>query len=1361
MSNSYGSASWASYLTFGWVNVVVKTGVERQVNLADTPALAKAEDTAGNTYDLLVNVNEAERAGLSHPLLRAVVVTFWKPLLVLQVLRVSAHFLDLVGPLLLQQVLVFQEAQDADNKGLSSAAITKGILAVASLVALGLFNIIFGSQLQFFQNRVSLRVGSALRGTLLHRCVKGFSPNSSPARDGGEGPPTVYNVISFDVGPNIEIIWIVLGLWIFPIQFASTLAVLFTQVHGAVFPGLTVILVAKLICAVLLVCDGHLRHRQLQSKDERLSRCAEGFDGIRTLQMLAWTQPFQERILEARAQELRVQQQRLWMQKMVMAIDYSLSSIVTLVTLRYYVIHESAQLKASVALPIVGLVNSLVGPFSQFPVWANQYLVWRSAYVRVNDYIGLAGQSRPQRPTKLSPPTMAANAPVASLRACSLTWATGDASEEDGEASSVARPLLGAKTAFSLQDLDLQVSGGDLVVLCGPQGQGKSSLLQGLLGEMAIKAGSAQSPAMARRAAEASDNVVAALVPQSMQEARELMVSSEASHRELYAVPYASQSTTLFTGTVRSNILFGARYSGQLYEKVLTACALETDLACMPASDLTEVAQGGATLSGGQRSRVCLARAVYRALLSKAEQPGHSPLVLLDDPFCTLDCAVARMVCRQLFDSPGLLAGCAVVVAAADPWWLSSLPGAAAGSAGRFTLQLAVLRGGRIVAAGSPYQIRELGFPELARALLGAATGDSRATGATNGDVAPALPTATPSNPQEEEAPPPNPKGGKLLSNRLEAHTQTPLTEKQQQVGGVLKQETREEGYVKWTTYAAYLSAVGPGMLFVLSASLASIMIFQNLCTLWIAYWTSEDKQHTFMYPWLKRVYDKPPEQPNQLWCIYAYFVIGFTVSNFAGHGVEIIGGIRAAHCIFIESLIGTLARPFGWWDANPTGRVLNRFSEDVEVMDLAVTNIIGVIFGAVLYFIGHSIVLAIANPVTLALLPVCAYMMEIYARYYRTTIRELQRIYLVCMSAVYQDMVEAILGQVTIRAFATSRQVFCESMDALDQLQRAYFAKSCLGLWISLRMSLIGYVLSTYLQLSPVLQYLGIINPQSAALVGFSISYSQGVIGIIQQFIMNYSDLEMQLVSLERLLEYAKHDQAPGVQFSGSGVRGGLRLDGVQVTYREGLPPAVSGVNLNFQWKEAVAMVGRTGAGKTSLMLAVLQLVPYDGSIWVGHCRLGDLRPADVRAHLVGVVPQQPLLFRGDLRWNLDPEGRWSDIEIWGALQAVGLQGCYSSERQGLATVVGGAGLALSQGQQQLLCAARVLLRRPCVVLLDEVTASLPPELALSTVSSLIRTFKDGDAVVVLVTHQEELVACCDRLVTVDAGHVVSDRHL
>jgi ABC-type multidrug transport system fused ATPase/permease subunit len=446
------------------------------------------------------------------------VYTFWPELLLVQLLRVAAHFLGLLDPILLARVLVFQEKQNAGEE-LTAQETRNGFEAVSAMITLGFVMIFFNSQMSFFQNRLSVRMGSALRGAVLYRCIRGDHGGFGERSNG----PSVYNVISFDIDPVIDIIWIVLAVWLFPIQFISTLYVLFQHVGWAIVPGVIVIILAKIVCGILLYNDGVLRHVLLQAKDRRLHLCDEGFNQIRTLHMLSWTRPFEEKIMAARAEELRAQRLRLWMTKMAAALDYSLSMIVTLATLSYYVVYMGASLKASVAIPVIQLITNLMGPIGQFPIWMNQYMVWKSAYGRVTEFIGL----RNHPDAKLEDDTQnfadgadftnIRNTYVAAMKDCSLSWALPPKTLDDD----VEQPLI-ERYGFELQNLDLGLNKRQLLVVTGLEGQGKSSLLMGLLGEMSVKQGMAHSPAITRHTTEGKGGAALPGLPASLRSKRKL-----------------------------------------------------------------------------------------------------------------------------------------------------------------------------------------------------------------------------------------------------------------------------------------------------------------------------------------------------------------------------------------------------------------------------------------------------------------------------------------------------------------------------------------------------------------------------------------------------------------------------------------------------------------------------------------------------------------------------------------------------------------------------------------------------------------------------------------------------------------------
>lgn len=1359
--HSSDEVSWASYLTFGWLNPMVEVGVQRQISLQDSPPLAMADDTLANTQTVLGFLGEQEGLARGNPVFWALLQSFWPQLLAMQMFNMAVYLVELLNPFVLQRLLVFQEAQNS-GKELTASASMMGLEAAVSLVALGIFLLFFKAQRDLLKNRISLRITSSLKGAVVARGVEGLTRSPGNSDQAGSGSAAaIYNVISFDVEQCVDLVWVLLDVWLFPIQLTTALLALSSQVSSAIWPGLAAILLMKALNLVMGYWDGDYRDRLYFKKDERLGRCGEGFTNIRTLQMLAWTSSYEAAIAQARGQELQLQRTRLWLQKMPLALDYGLQALVSFVTLGFYVMSTGNALKASLALPVIAIIAKLIDPLGQIPMWMNKYKISRSAYDRTSRFMGFSPSTSLSEPQYAGQPS--AIQPILSLHNCCFQWVRAEESQDAlgmDEEALVRQPLLDQSqgmhnygttepnrdmVSFELSNISLRLEIGQMLAVVGREAQGKSSLLLALLGEMHLKSGSFSGFPCAQRSK----------CPDSAEHAKKLLHQAACGPRP---IAFASQEPWFFTGSLQANVLFGLPLVPDLYEAVLQACALKADLPMLAADDQTEIAAGGSTLSGGQRARVGLARAAYAAALECRSRPDQPPLVLLDDPFCALDRSVASEVCSSLF-SPGhgLLSCCMVVVAAADPWWLRLVDQA--------DIQLMVLRSGQVVKQGSIAELKGQDIPEL-QSLGSSAAQQVRVP------ISPE-PQHNPQDDEEREEPDrdsqtSSPSAAYGAKPRIlnESYTQTPLTEEQEQKGIVTQQERREAGHVRLSTYMTYLTSAGFGTFTVLLVALIGISVFQNLCNLWVIYWTSDDKSSTTMYGQMKSLGLKPPESDGDMLKVYGCLVFAFYVSNISGHAIEIVGGIRAAGDIFNQALKGTLARPIMWWDMNPTGRVLNRFSQDVDVMDKAVTTIFGVIIGALLYFISHTIVLTFSNPIAICLLPFVALLMEYFARHYRITVRELQRVYLVSISDVYQEMTDAILGGASVRAFNMKTEVLCRCLLNLQELNRAFFAKTVLGQWVSLRLGVIGLCVSISSQLYPVLQYYQIVAPKSAALVGFAITYSTELVDIIQQFIMNFSDMEMQLVSIERLKEYSEWDcqsDAPAAQqqLVASEAQQGLLLVDVAVTYREGLKPALSGVTLTFAPRETVAIVGRTGAGKSSLLLAILQLVPHKGTISVGGIVLEGLSPR-ARAQLVAVVPQQPVIFAGSLRWNLDPDNHFGDEGLLAALQAVGL-GQVVAEH-GLDVYLNARGsncLALSVGQRQLVCAARALLQAPKAALLDEVTAALPREAALSTADKLLERFGTIGATVLLVTHQEELIPCCSRVVRLAGGRVISDESL
>merc|ERR1719388_176583 len=576
--------------------------------------------------------------------------------------------------------------------------------------------------------------------------------------------------------------------------------------------------------------------------------------------------------------------------------------------------------------------------------------------------------------------------------------------------------------------------------------------------------------------------------------------------------------------------------------------------------------------------------------------------------------------------------------------------------------------------------------------------------------------------------------------------------------------EKSASGMVAWNVYLRYSALVGHRSMTLILISIGGIMISQQCVDLFLAYWTDENQAENFLHPYLtESVWTYSPilsgkETPYQMYNVYFYLCVVFIAFNFSGFLLEVWGGLRAARSTFNHGLIGCLRRPLVWWDTNPTGRVLNRFQTDQNVIDQTITRIIGVITGAVYYFIGRTVFLSIVNPIAIVVLfPTIAGLEYYGARLYRPNLRELQRLILVSKSPFYNTIVESLRGQLTVRAFGAQGAEVQSLLIGFSHVQKVAFLQFSLNQWLAVRLASISFLLSITSTIYPVFQYFGFLPPQSAGMIGFAMMYSQQLEGILSQLIHNWSELETQMVSLERLAELADapEDTLRAMPPAPVGAKD-LQVQELSVRYRAELPLALRNVSFTVRAGEKVAVVGRTGSGKSSLLLCLLGQVPYEGVIRLGGQRMAGYKVSE----RIGLVPQDAVIFRGSMRFNLDPAGVYAESALWAALRAAGLAARADELREdgqaGLDVRIGDGGVALSNAEAQQLGIARVLLRDYDVVLLDEVTSCLGPSMADRLLSLIWQALEAKT--VLMVTHQLELVHWCSRSIVIDRGTVVHD---
>eukprot|EP00929_Paragymnodinium_shiwhaense_P050935 TRINITY_DN25641_c0_g1_i1.p1 TRINITY_DN25641_c0_g1~~TRINITY_DN25641_c0_g1_i1.p1 ORF type:complete len:652 (+),score=123.97 TRINITY_DN25641_c0_g1_i1:2044-3999(+) len=580
---------------------------------------------------------------------------------------------------------------------------------------------------------------------------------------------------------------------------------------------------------------------------------------------------------------------------------------------------------------------------------------------------------------------------------------------------------------------------------------------------------------------------------------------------------------------------------------------------------------------------------------------------------------------------------------------------------------------------------------------------------------------------------------------------------------GLYCTEERQASQVSASTYRSFYGAVGWCAVGAIMVVVAGIMAAQMLCDGWFALWASStepDKAGPGAYE-RQMLPDTVEMQQLDYLKMYGQLMLVFSCFNFAGFWLEVWGGVRASRRLFTKAWWGLLARPIRFWDSMPPGRLLNRFTQDVNVMDGTLSWYIGIITGAILFTLGHVVTIAFVSPGILLVLPLTMYALEfVAAKYYRTQNRELQRLVLALASPFYDSARDAQRHIGTLGAYGVEGWLHHGITERLQMLQNAATFKAALQVWVGLRFNLVGQLLSVAAMLLPFFIYLGIAPAMMTGMVAFTVKQTQDLSGIVQQLIMNFSSNEQQLISIERLDELSSHGDCLGaLSVKGDAAQltsSEVHLENATFRYRTGVPVLVN-LNLYVAAGERLAIVGASGAGKSTLLHIIAGLLPLSsGRLTIGSRAIPHGTECLIPG--LGVVSQLPVLFRGSLRSNLVRMD--TSLKSGAAVGSVSSRGdtCRLLDSLSRVSLLRPLGLSvelsardsdmilddegfsacqkLSDAQKQLLCVARCLVSSPRVALLDEITAFLAPSAAAEMMAVLKDAFQDT---VILVTHQPE----------------------
>lgn len=1286
-ASPYANANIFSRLTFTWMTGLMRTGYFKYLEESDLPRLPQELRADDTTAKFQTHWNNQN---VSKPsIVVALVKAFGGPFLLGGFFKASQDALSFVQPYLLKLLIQFVNDFSESKKQGDPLPLTRGFMIAGAMFLVSVCQTTFLHQYFEAAFNLGMKIKSSLTSVVYNKAII-MSNEAKLQSNTGD----IVNLMSVDILTLLELVQYVQLMWSGPFQIVLCLLLLYNLVGHAMWAGVAIMVIMIPVNSVIAKAQKRLQKTQMKTKDERSRLMSEILNNIKSLKFYAWEVPYLDKLRHIRNDKELANLKVMAIFHALMTMLWNFAPVlVSCSTFALFIIIEKRPLSVDIVFPALTLFNLLSFPLAVIPQVVSSLVEAQVSLERMHKF--LHGDD------------LQADA-VIKLPATSKV---GDLAVEIDNASFLYGKPKSDTTKPALSSINLTARKGHLDCIVGKVGSGKSSVIQAILGDLYKVQGTVK----------------------------------------IYGnVAYVAQVPWIMNGSVKDNILFGHKYDPEFYQHVIKACALTVDLKILPKGDQTQVGEKGISLSGGQKARLSLARAVY----------ARADVYLIDDALSAVDEHVGRHLIDHVLGPKGLLNTRCRILATNNIRVLSIAD------------NLHMVSEGEIIEQGTYSEIMTQSESKLFSLIkeFGRKEETSETT-ETSPDVPETTVKSTDPVPEveldsEDEVDTKSLRRASVvtLDERLEDALDKNNDDEDEEIKK--RKEHAEQGKVKWDVYIAYAKACNPRNIAIWLVSLVLGQLTLIGSGLWLKYWSEVNTDVGY--------------NPDVVYYLGIYLLLGLLTAILLL--VQFIicliyCSVHASKILHNNMAVNVLRAPMSFFETTPIGRILNRFSNDMFKVDLNLIRVFGMFFtNSIKVSFSIAVICFSTWQVILLIIPLLVLYLY-YQQYYMRTSRELRRLDSVSRSPIYADFQETLNGVTTIRAYNHSQMFKFMNSLKVDKNMRAYHPAINANRWLAVRLEFLSAVIILGAAGFSILSLNS--GTLSAGLVGLSVSYSLQITQSLNWIVRMTVEVETNIVSVERILEYSRlTSEAPEIidekrPSESWPVSGTIKFNNYSTRYRPELDLVLKNINLSINAKEKIGIVGRTGAGKSSLTLALFRIIEAaEGNIDIDNVVTSEIGLRDLRQRL-SIIPQDSQVFEGTIKSNLDPFDRFSNAEIWKALELSHLKDHvlkmfneakkeYDSAEDkstlteifdGLDVKLQEGGSNLSVGQRQLMCLARALLIPSHILVLDEATAAVDVETDKILQTTIRHEFKDRT--ILTIAHRINTILDSDKIIVLEKGEV------